>query len=75
MKELDHIQRLNQSRPTEIKEERSFLTQFDVNAAMEQLKTPEDKMEFLRHQLNPQNYDKDTKDFGRAAEVVATPAA
>lgn len=75
MKEIDRIQRLNQSKPTDIKEDRSFTTTFDVNEAMEKLKTNEDKMDFLRRQLNPQNYDRDSKDIGGAAEGAVVQAA
>ncbi|MCP5375232.1 MAG: hypothetical protein H6743_03960 [Rickettsiaceae bacterium] len=73
MEKIDRIQRLNQSRPTDIKEERSFMTSFDVNSALEQLKTPDDQLDFLRNQLNP-NYGNNKNNI-RTAEVVATPAS
>jgi hypothetical protein len=72
---LDRVQRLNQSRPTDITENRTTITNFDVAALTAQLDTPEKKKEYLKKQLN---YDRDTKDkfqgttspFGH--KVVAT---
>jgi hypothetical protein len=78
MEKIDRIQRLNQSRPTDIKEERSFISTLDVNSALEQLKTPEDQLNFLRRQLNPNHYDNTTGDNStvrRTAEVVVEQAS
>lgn len=56
---LDRVQRLNQSRPTDITENRTTITNFDIAALTAQLDTPEKKLEFLKKQLS---YDRDTKD-------------
>ncbi len=56
---LDRVQRLNQARPTEITENRTTITNFDIAALTAQLDTPEKKLEFLKKQLA---YDRDTKD-------------
>lgn len=56
---LDRIQRLNQSRPTEITDNRITTTHFDIAALTAQLDTPEKKLKFLKEQLS---YDRDTKD-------------
>lgn len=56
---LDRVQRLNQDRPTDITENRTIITNFDVAALTAQLDSPEKKMEYLKKQLN---YDRDSKD-------------
>lgn len=48
---VDRLQRLNQNRATEIKEERKTITSIDVAQVLKELKTPEDQKAFLRRQL------------------------
>lgn len=48
---IDKVQRLNQNRATDIKEERKTTTNFDVANVLKELKTPEDQKAFLRKQL------------------------